>query len=108
MLRWTFLTAAWLCVVGAADARPAHKQAAAQYFGSFLPLMYVGILPSIYGGWLYLVFGLTQHAGLAEDVLDHRRLPFSGDRRRSGPPGAASRRQPPAHRRRGNGTGPRQ
>ena len=34
--------------------------------------MYVGILPSIYGGWLYLVFGLTQHAGLAEDVLDHR------------------------------------
>ena len=29
-------------------------------------------LPSIYGAWLYLVFGLTQHAGLAEDVLDHR------------------------------------
>lgn len=40
--------------------------------GSILPAMYVGILPSIYGGWLYLVFGLTQHAGLAEDVLDHR------------------------------------
>ena len=37
-----------------------------------LPVMYVGILPSVYGGWLYLVFGLTQHAGLAEDVLDHR------------------------------------
>jgi fatty acid desaturase len=40
--------------------------------GSFLPMMYVGIVPSVYGGWLYLVFGLTQHAGLAEDVLDHR------------------------------------
>jgi fatty acid desaturase len=40
--------------------------------GSILPAMYVGILPSVYGGWLYLVFGLTQHAGMAEDVLDHR------------------------------------
>jgi fatty acid desaturase len=33
--------------------------------------MLVG-LPSFYGAWLYLVFGITQHAGLAEDVLDHR------------------------------------
>lgn len=38
---------------------------------SLLPLMYVG-LPSLYGAWLYLTTGLTQHAGLAEDVLDHR------------------------------------
>jgi fatty acid desaturase len=38
---------------------------------SLLPLMYVG-LPSFYGAWLLVVFGLTQHAGLAEDVLDHR------------------------------------
>ena len=38
---------------------------------SFLPLMLVGF-PSFYGAWLLLVFGLTQHAGLAEDVLDHR------------------------------------
>jgi fatty acid desaturase len=38
---------------------------------SLLPLMLVG-LPSFYGAWLYLVFGLTQHAGLAEDTLDHR------------------------------------
>src|SRR5262249_21757847 len=29
-------------------------------------------LPSFYGGWLDLVLGLTQHAGLGEDVLDHR------------------------------------
>ena len=38
---------------------------------SFLPLMYVG-LPSFYGAWLMVIFGMTQHAGLAEDVLDHR------------------------------------
>lgn len=38
---------------------------------SFLPLMLVG-LPSFYGSWLQLIFGVSQHAGLAEDVLDHR------------------------------------
>jgi len=38
---------------------------------SILPLMYIG-LPAFYGGWLMFVFGLTQHAGLAEDILDHR------------------------------------
>lgn len=41
------------------------------YGGTLLPAMLVG-LPSFYGGWLLLVFGLTQHAGLAEDVIDHR------------------------------------
>lgn len=39
--------------------------------GSILPLMFIG-LSSFYGAWLLVVFGLTQHAGLAEDVLDHR------------------------------------
>ena len=38
---------------------------------SILPAMFVG-LPTLYGGFLALYFGLTQHAGLAEDVLDHR------------------------------------
>jgi fatty acid desaturase len=38
---------------------------------SLLPLMLVG-LPSFYGAWLLVIFGLTQHAGLAENVLDHR------------------------------------
>ena len=46
--------------------------ALALYFGSWLPLMYFGILPSMYGAWMGVYFGLTQHAGLAEDVLDHR------------------------------------
>jgi fatty acid desaturase len=39
--------------------------------GSWLPLMLIG-LPSFYGAWLKYLFGVTQHAGLAEDVLDHR------------------------------------
>ncbi len=52
--------AIYLVVIGAAIA-----------LGSWLPLLYVG-LPSIYGRWLGYLFVLTQHAGLAEDVLDHR------------------------------------
>lgn len=39
--------------------------------GSILPAMLVG-LPTLYGSWLQLMFGMTQHAGLDEDVLDHR------------------------------------
>jgi Na+-transporting NADH:ubiquinone oxidoreductase subunit F len=38
---------------------------------SLLPLMYIG-LPTFYGAWLMVIYGYTQHAGLAEDVLDHR------------------------------------
>ena len=38
---------------------------------SILPAMLIG-LPSLYGGFMTIFFGLTQHAGLAEDVLDHR------------------------------------
>ncbi len=38
---------------------------------SILPAMYVG-LPSFYGCFLVVYLALTQHAGLAEDVLDHR------------------------------------
>jgi MocE subfamily Rieske [2Fe-2S] domain protein len=39
--------------------------------GSLLPLVLVG-LPNLYGSWLMPVYGATQHAGLAENVLDHR------------------------------------
>lgn len=38
---------------------------------SILPLMFIG-LPMIFGGWLMPVYGLTQHAALQENVLDHR------------------------------------
>ena len=44
----------------------------AVYVGSILPMLLVGPLPTMYGAWLHIVTGLTQHAGLAEDVLDHR------------------------------------
>lgn len=41
------------------------------YTNSWLPLMYIG-LPTFYGSWLMPIYGITQHAGLAENVLDHR------------------------------------
>jgi Na+-transporting NADH:ubiquinone oxidoreductase subunit F len=41
------------------------------HMGSILPLMFIG-LPNLYGAWLMPIYGYTQHAGLAENVLDHR------------------------------------
>ncbi len=38
---------------------------------SILPLLYIGLV-NLFGSWLMVVYGLTQHAGLAENVLDHR------------------------------------
>jgi Na+-transporting NADH:ubiquinone oxidoreductase subunit F len=38
---------------------------------SILPLMFIG-LPTLLGTWLMPVYGYTQHAGLQENVLDHR------------------------------------
>jgi Na+-transporting NADH:ubiquinone oxidoreductase subunit F len=43
----------------------------ALYERSLLPLMFIG-LPNLYGSWLMPIYGYTQHAGLAENVLDHR------------------------------------
>jgi fatty acid desaturase len=39
--------------------------------GSIAPLLFIGA-PSLYGAWLYHFFGLTQHAGMPENVHDHR------------------------------------
>ncbi len=39
--------------------------------GSWLPLMLIG-LPRIYGSWHMVMCGHLQHAGLADNVLDHR------------------------------------
>ncbi len=39
--------------------------------GSILPLMVIG-LPRLYGAWHFIMTGYLQHAGLAENVLDHR------------------------------------
>jgi Na(+)-translocating NADH:ubiquinone oxidoreductase F subunit len=38
---------------------------------SVLPLLLVGF-PNLFGTWLTVLYGFTQHAGLAENVLDHR------------------------------------
>lgn len=38
---------------------------------SMLPLLFIG-LPNVYGSWLLTIYAATQHAGLAENVLDHR------------------------------------
>lgn len=38
---------------------------------SILPLMLVGFT-NFFGTWLMVIYGMTQHAGLAENVLDHR------------------------------------
>jgi len=40
-------------------------------FGTVLPLL-LFVVPNLYGSWLMPVYGYTQHAGLAENVLDHR------------------------------------
>ncbi len=40
--------------------------------GSILPMLLAGPLPTMYGAWVHVITGITQHAGLAEDVLDHR------------------------------------
>jgi fatty acid desaturase len=45
---------------------------AAAATGSWIPLLLVGPLPSVCGAWLYNFFGVTQHACLPENVLDHR------------------------------------
>ena len=40
-------------------------------FGTWLPLVLIGG-PSIYGRYMLQVYGFTQHAGMGENVLDHR------------------------------------
>ncbi|MFC5651179.1 fatty acid desaturase family protein [Paenibacillus solisilvae] len=45
--------------------------AACLSMGTILPAMYI-FLPSFYGGIVVILFGITQHLGLYEDVLDHR------------------------------------
>jgi fatty acid desaturase len=40
--------------------------------GSIVPMLLVGPLPTMYGAWVHVMTGLTQHGGLAENVLDHR------------------------------------
>jgi MocE subfamily Rieske [2Fe-2S] domain protein len=41
------------------------------YLRSFLPVLFI-CLPNLFGTWLLYLYAGTQHAGLAENVLDHR------------------------------------
>jgi len=41
------------------------------YLRSILPVLFI-CLPNLFGTWLLYVYAGTQHAGLAENVLDHR------------------------------------
>lgn len=52
-------------------AVPALSVVASVLWWTPLPVVLVG-LPTVYGSWLMVFFGITQHAGLREDVLDHR------------------------------------
>ena len=45
--------------------------ALALHFPSWLPVVMIG-LPRLYGAWHGILTGLLQHAGLADDVTDHR------------------------------------
>ena len=45
--------------------------ALAVYLHSWLPVFLIW-LPNVFGTWLLYVYNLTQHGGLAENVLDHR------------------------------------
>ncbi len=45
--------------------------ALAVYLHTWLPVFLIW-LPNVFGTWLLYVYNLTQHGGLAENVLDHR------------------------------------
>jgi len=49
----------------------ALTSATALFFQSWIPLMIIG-LPRIYGAWHMVLTGMTQHAGLADNAVDHR------------------------------------
>lgn len=57
---------AWLCV-----ALYGLVIASAVFWQSWIPI-FLFILPQFFGTWLMIIHNTTQHAGLAENVLDHR------------------------------------
>ncbi|MGV9867644.1 fatty acid desaturase [Rhodococcus koreensis] len=55
---------AWLAIYGLTAASCVTTK-------SLIPALLIG-LPRMYGAYMMYVYGLTQHAGLGENVLDHR------------------------------------
>ncbi len=45
--------------------------ATAVVFTTWLPIVLIGG-PRVYGAFMHVIYGLTQHAGMGENVLDHR------------------------------------
>lgn len=39
---------------------------------SILPLLLIGVGPAIFGSWHFVMTGLLQHTGMADNVIDHR------------------------------------
>lgn len=60
-----FTVARWWCLIYAATILTAILAS------SWLPLLLIG-LPRLYGTWHQVMTGVLQHAGLADNVLDHR------------------------------------
>lgn len=54
----------WVLIYGAVIALAVSQH-------SILPLMVIG-LPRLYGAWHHVMTGIMQHAGLADNVVDHR------------------------------------
>ena len=47
------------------------------YLQSWLPIIMI-ILPPFYGNTILMICGMTQHAGLADNVKDHRKSTRTG------------------------------
>jgi fatty acid desaturase len=70
---------------------------------SILPALIIG-LPRMYGACMMVVYGTTQHAGLGENVLDHRLNTRTVPGR--GPPGRSTQVGPSGRRCRPTGVRP--
>mgnify|MGYP001812388170 CR=1 FL=1 len=55
----------WLAIVAAVVLFAVWLQ-------SILPLLLVGVGPSVFGSWHFVLTGLLQHTGMADNVIDHR------------------------------------
>ena len=55
----------WLAIVAAVVLLAAVGR-------SFLPFMLVGLGPAVLGSWHFIMTGLLQHTGMADNVIDHR------------------------------------
>jgi fatty acid desaturase len=60
-----------MAIYGATALATLWMLAAGMGWRSAIPFLLIGG-PRIYGCWHFIMTGLLQHGGLAEDVLDHR------------------------------------